>query len=454
MTTNISRAMSKQEVDNIRPEQVREVLSSAGLIADGYPFVLDLEKSKGVWLVDAVSGKRILDGFSFFATWALGQNHPKMSDAAFAEKLLRAAQHNPPNADVYTVELAQYVATFKRVLMPEEFVHLFFIAGGGPAVGNAIKCAIDWKVRKNMARGVGEVGKKIVYFDNAFHGRTGFPLSCTKSSVHKYAYFPRFDWTAVCGPPCTSEELSENEMAAAEARALDDVRHAIVESNGDTAAIILEPIQGEGGDIHWRGQFLEGLRRLADELEVMLIYDEVQTGAGTTGKRWAFEHFGKAVPDIVAFGKKTQVAGFMCTARVDEAPDNVFALSGRIDSTWGGNLTDFVRGQRILEIMEEDSLIDNCAEVGLYFLERLRELARKWPLMTRVRGRGMFLGGSLPTSEMRGRLVKTALEQGLLVLSCGDSSFRLRPPLVFTKGDVDTAIEILDRTCKIVFTSA
>eukprot|EP00727_Mastigamoeba_balamuthi_P008188 m51a1_g3990 putative l-lysine 6-transaminase (460) ;mRNA; r:491094-492541 len=451
---NNPRAMSKEEVDSIRPDMVRKVLSSCGVHADGYPFILDLDRSKGVWLVDAVSGRRILDGFSFFATWALGQNHPKMSDPAFTAKLLRAAQHNPPNADVYTVEFAQFVATFRRVLVPEGFVHLFFIAGGGPAVGNAIKCAVDWKVRKNMARGLGEVGKKVVFFDNAFHGRTGFALSATKSAVHKYALFPRFEWLAVRGPPCTSEGLGDGEMATEEARALGDVRRAIVESRGDVAAIILEPIQGEGGDVHWRREFLAGLRRVADELEAMLIYDEVQTGAGTTGKRWAFEHFGSdAVPDIVAFGKKTQVAGIMSTGRVDEVPDNVFAVSGRIDSTWGGNLTDFVRGQRILEIMEEEDLIGNSARVGEVMVGRLRELSAKWPLITRVRGRGLFIGATLPTPEVRGRFVKRALEEGLILMSCGTTSIRFRPPLVFRKEDVEDAIAILDRTCQAVFGS-
>lgn len=403
------------------------------------------QKSEGVWLVDAITGRKILDGFSFFATQALGQNHPKMTgDPEFRRRLADVAMHKPPNADVYTVELAQFVATFRRVMMPAAFKHLFLISGGSAAVGNAIKCAVDWKVRKNKAAGEeGEIGKKVIYFEDAFHGRTGFPLSATKSAVHKYQYFPRFDWICVRGPPCTSIGLTADESHGEVERALTDVRAAV---SADVAAILIEPMQGEGGDTNWPDEFLVGLRRLADEMDVMLIFDEVQTGVGTTGRRWAFEHLGEtAVPDIVAFGKKVQVSGIMATSRVDQVAENVFTVSGRIDSTWGGNLTDMVRARRILEIIEEDGLFENAARVGAYMLKRLEQLSAEFPMLTRPRGRGLFIGATLPTPEQRATIIRLALEEGLIILSCGPSSIRFRPPLIFTNSDVDTLIAILKR---------
>ncbi|MEX2404345.1 MAG: aminotransferase class III-fold pyridoxal phosphate-dependent enzyme, partial [Balneolales bacterium] len=291
----------------LSPGQVHEVLSRY-MLTDGYDMVLDLEKSKTPYLYDSKNDKQYLDFFTFFASNPLGMNHPKVADnTEFTERIKNVAIHNPSNSDIYTKELAEVIDTFSRVGIPKEMKHLFFVAGGGLAVENALKVAFDWKVQKNFQKGYrSEKGHKILHFDQAFHGRTGYTMSLTNTEITKVAYFPKFDWPRIRNPkmkfPQDEESLAEtknNEKAAiAQAERYFEIY------KDDIAAIIIEPIQGEGGDNQFRVEFHKELRRLADEHEALLIHDEVQTGIGLTGKFWCHEHY--VQPDILAFGKKAQ----------------------------------------------------------------------------------------------------------------------------------------------------
>jgi L-lysine 6-transaminase len=173
-----------------------------------------------------------------------------------------------------------------------------------------------------------------------------------------------------------------------------------------------------------------------------LIFDEVQTGIGLTGRMWCFEHFG-VVPDLLSFGKKAQVAGFLAGPRVDEVPENVFHVPSRINSTWGGNLTDMIRATRYLEIIEEERLVENAETVGAYFMDRLTEWAARRPRVSNVRGRGLMIAFDLPDGEIRSKLRKKVMENGAIILPCGARSLRLRPHLDFCRADVDRAMEIL-----------
>src|SRR6185436_9044142 len=214
---------------------------------------------------------------------------------------------------------------------------------------------------------------------------------------------------------------------------------ALSERAPDVAAIIIETIQSEGGDNHFRPEFLRALRQIADEHEVMLVFDEVQTGFATTGRWWCFEHFG-VEPDLFAFGKKTQQCGMASTARVDEV-DSVVQLSSRINSTWGGNLVDMVRCQRFVEIIEEDDLLQNAEVQGRHLLAGLRELERAFPdKVTNARGRGLFAAFDLPTTELRNAAIKAMNDENLMALPCGERSVRCRPPLIVSREEVDEAI--------------
>ncbi len=423
---------------HLEPQDVREVLSRS-ILADGLDFVLDVDRSAGSFLVDARTGERYLDMFTFFASSALGMNHPALADdQAFRAELAAAAVNKPSNSDVYSVPMARFVETFARVLGDPALPHLFFVDGGALAVENALKVAFDWKSRFNESRGIDPaLGTKVLHLEGAFHGRSGYTLSLTNTDPNKVARFPKFDWPRIDAPYLRPGA----NMAELEAESLRQARAAFEANPHDIACFIAEPIQGEGGDRHFRGEFFAAMRALCDEFDALLIFDEVQTGCGMTGTAWAYQQLG-VTPDVVAFGKKTQVCGVMAGRRVDDVADNVFAVSSRINSTWGGNLTDMVRSRRILETIEGDGLFERVADLGRHLLGRLRDLAADFPgLVVDPRGRGLMCAFSMPTASQRDELIAKLWDRRVIMLASGSDSVRFRPALTASRDDVDAAID-------------
>ena len=441
--------MTVTDNHTVAPADVHKKLGRHMLV-DGFDFVLDLEKSHGVYLHDAVRGRELLDCFTSFSTSPLGYNHPGMMTPEFKDKIVNAAINKPANSDLYTTEMAEFVETFARTLPEDLRGHLFFIAGGALAVENAMKVAFDWKARKNRAAGRNVPGSKILHFREAFHGRSGYTMSVTNTDPNKTADFPKFeDWPRVSNPklrfPIT-DEVTRN-VAAAEAQTVREIEEAVGRFGHDIAGLLIEPIQGEGGDNHFRAEFFAELRRLADEHEFLLLFDEVQTGFGTTGKWWAFQNYG-VTPDVIAFGKKTQVCGIAAGPRVDEV-DSVFKVSSRINSTWGGNLVDMIRCQRIVEIVEEEKLLERARDTGAFFLDGLRSLEQTFPgKITNARGLGLFLAVDLPDNETRQKALASLVDYDMLGLASGQRSIRFRPPLILETQQAGEALDRLERTFK------
>ncbi|MBI1804737.1 MAG: L-lysine 6-transaminase [Ignavibacteriae bacterium] len=433
----------------IHPTDVPRVLEKHMLV-DMLDFVVDLKRSEGTYIWDSKSNRRLLDFFTFVATMPIGLNHPKMTTPEFMEKLAYVAVNKPTNSDVYTVEMAEFLETFERVAIPEYLPYAFFVEGGALGVENALKAAFDWKIRKNFMKGYTEErGKQIIHFRRAFHGRSGYTMSLTNTDPVKTNLFPKFSWPRIDSPAAHFPLNDENVKAVekAERIAINQIKDAIRQHPDDIAAIIIEPIQGEGGDNHFRKEFFVALRQIADENEILLILDEVQTGIGLTGKMWAHQHF--IQPDMISFGKKMQVCGFLCSKRIDEVPDNVFKISGRLNSTWGGNLVDMVRAQRYLEIIEEDNLVENSRIMGEYLKKRFEELQGEFPRMvSNARGRGLFCAIDLRNSTERNELRKKAFDRGLVILGSGERSLRCRPPLTIQRHEIDEAIGILRESLK------
>jgi len=431
----------------IAPQDVIPTLRRRMLV-DGFDFVLDLEKSRGVRLVDARDGKEYLDFFSFFASAPVGMNHPRMTEPEFLERLAKVAVNKVTNSDIYTDVFAEFVDTLDRVGRPDPMRWFFFVDGGALAVENALKIAFDWKVRRNFKKGhKEEKGHQVLHLEWAFHGRSGYTLSLTNTAdPRKTMYFPKFDWPRIPSPSIRFplDDAENARLDREEAAALDRARKFFEERPDDIAAIIIEPIQGEGGDRHFRPSFLRGLRELADEFEALLVFDEVQTGVGLTGTFWAFEQL-EVVPDIITFAKKMQIGGVMAGPRVELEPENVFHVSSRINSTFGGHIVDMFRATRLLEIIEEEKLVENSARQGERLLAGLREIAsRRSDAVCNVRGRGLMCAFSLADGETRDRLVRACHEDGLLVLPCGTNSVRFRPPLSITAEEIDEGLQRLD----------
>jgi L-lysine 6-transaminase len=435
----------------LAPDRVHEVLARS-ILVDGLDFVLDLNRSDGSYLVDARDGRRYLDMFTFFASSALGMNHPALAfDDEFRAELTDAAVNKPSNSDVYSVPMARFVDTFARVLGDPALPHLFFVDGGALAVENALKVAFDWKSRHNEARGIDpELGTRVLHLRGAFHGRSGYTLSLTNTNPVTVARFPKFDWPRIDAPYLRPGV----EMHALEAESLRQARAAFQAYPHDIACFVAEPIQGEGGDRHFRPEFFAAMRALCDEYDALMIFDEVQTGCGLTGTAWAYQQLGVA-PDVVAFGKKTQVCGVMAGGRVDEIADNVFAVASRLNSTWGGNLTDMVRARRILEVIEADDLLENAAAAGRYLRARLDELADDFPTaVLDVRGRGLMCAFSMPTTAGRDEVLRRLWKSGVIVLPSGPVSVRFRPALTVSRAEIDEAVTgIRDVLTELVSTS-
>jgi L-lysine 6-transaminase len=434
------------------PVAAEEVLAELRkhILVDGFDLVVDLERSRTPVIVDARTGKRYADFFTCFASMPLGFNHPGLFEPGFLRRLLLAALNKPSNSDVYTDIYAGFVKTLFALAAPEPFRYAFFIEGGALAVENALKVAFDWKVRQNFRKGSPyERGHQVIHFRQAFHGRSGYTLSLTNTDPIKTMYFPKFSWPRIHNPalrfPVTEQVLEQ--VLREEQLALEQIKEAFRRHGDDIAAIIIEPIQGEGGDNHFRPEFLQALRQLADENDALLIFDEVQTGVGLTGTMWAFEQLG-VVPDILVFGKKMQVCGILVTDRIDSEPENVFHVPGRINSTWGGNLVDMLRATRYLEIIHQERLLEHVRTAGEYLQAQLQQLQEEFPtLISNARGRGLFCAFDLPNDAVRRRFRQLAFEQGLLLLPCGERSIRFRPPLNIPLETIAEGMELIRGIC-------
>jgi L-lysine 6-transaminase len=371
-----------------------------------------------------------------------------VNDEVFKKNLMLAALTNPSNSDIYTTQYAQFVKTFSRVGIPDYLPHAFFISGGALAIENALKVAMDWKVQKNFQKGyTKERGHKVLHFEKAFHGRTGYTMSLTNTIPDKTKWFAHFDWPRVTFPTMKFPYSDEGyeDLKKREALSIAQIKQAFADNKDDICAIIIEPIQSEGGDNHVRQEFLEQLRLIADDNDCFLIYDEVQTGVGLTGKFWAHEHFGpNARPDIVAFGKKMQVCGILVGNKVDKIETNVFKVPSRINSTWGGNLVDMVRSTRILEIIEEDKLLSKASNSGDYLQNRLLKISEKQDKIMNVRGRGLLTAFDFQNKSMRDKFIASGMTKNVMFLGCGEKSIRFRPALIIEEKHIDAGLEILE----------
>ncbi|TAL69137.1 MAG: L-lysine 6-transaminase [Bacteroidetes bacterium] len=424
------------------------------LLVDGFDFVLDLKNSTNPYFTDAITGRQFKDFFTCFASLPLGLNHPKVLDEDFLNYLTEVAINKPSNSDLYTSEMATFVKTFEKVAAPAGFGHYFFISGGALAVENALKAAFDWKVRKNFRKGYREEkGHLIIHFRQAFHGRSGYTMSLTNTEPAKTMYYPKFKWPRITNPkiefPLNEKNLEK--VIKLEEIAIYEIKQAYLNNPDDIAAIIIEPIQGEGGDNHFRPEFLKKLKELTIENHSLLIFDEVQTGVGITGTMWAFQQL-DVEPDIMVFGKKMQICGIIAGKRIDEVSDNVFQVSSRINSTWGGSLVDMVRSARYLEIIEEDNLLENVNSISKVLQKKITNLVNNHPnYLTNARGRGLFCAFDVINSELRNKLKQNCFKEGLLILPCGEKSIRFRPPLNLNEEHLNEGFSIIESAAEHTF---
>jgi 4-aminobutyrate aminotransferase len=398
-----------------------ERVSSPSYIKE-YPLVVD--RGEGPWIYD-VDGNRFLDFMAGIAVTSTGHAHPKVVKAIqdSAAKFLHICA-----TDFYYESFAamcEKLAGYVPQMGPKK---VFLTNSGAEAVEGALKLARHHTKRNN-----------IIAFKGAFHGRTMGAVSLTSSKVKQRAHFgPLLPGIVHVDYPNAYRGVSAPDFEA-------DLFLRHVDPT-EIAAIFIEPILGEGGYILPPASFLKQLRSICDQYGMLLVFDEIQCGAGRTGQMFAAEHFGVA-PDVLLSAKG--IASGMPLGAIIAKESVMTWPRGSHGSTYGGNPVCCAAGLATLEIVEE--LLPNVRDSGEYFLGELRKLQAKYPRIGDVRGVGFMIGVEfveagtrVPASEWVGKLEQLAFRKGLLLLSCGQSTIRMAPPLVVGKYEVDICISILE----------
>lgn len=419
------------------------------VIATPYPFVVDLERTEGMWLF-TVDGQKLFDWAGYFGSKLIGHNHPGLYEPEYVKRLVRAANNKIANPDFLTPECLEYYRLLYRIapeVMKNKDLEVYAVNSGAEAVENMMKYLVAKFNLRRMTRGIPSGNRRFIYFDKAFHGRTVFALGVTET-VDPVATKDFHGLTAggnimLPFPAFDSEAPYEENLKNADL-VLHQVESALKLMRDEIVGIIVEPIQGAGGQRVAVKEFWQGLSRLAHENGVYLAFDEVQTSLGATGEMWAIDHFELPYPpQAVAAGKK-----FGCgVVYMLEPLEDI----GVLDSTWGGTLADMVRVVREVEIVEQEGLIQKAKTNGEYLSNGLKQVIAKFDFAHNVRGLGLYQGFSLDSAERKAKLVQTAREEfGLLLLGAGKLSIRTRPNLSVTQPDIDLFLELLESSLKAI----
>ena len=425
--------------------------------------VIDDAKSSGPFLVD-VDGNVLLDLFANFALGALGYNHPAILEVTRSEAFARAAANPTSTPFVPSTAWFDFVETLEKRFAPAGMAKVFCVDAGGEGVEAALKVAfIVHAERRRVAAGapknplelptdeqeraLGNAGTDavVVSFAGSFHGRGLGPLSATHSKVIHKADLPAFPWPTAPFPANRfplGDHREENEHR--EKAALEELEKILAAHEGRVAAVLIEPIQSEGGDRHASPAFYRRVQELAGKAGAAFILDEVQTGVGISGTLWAHEQLDlPRPPDLVCFGKKMQMGGFFATAPY------VISQFGRMYQTKNGDRARGMIATAILRTVVDGGLLPKVREVGARFLAGLEALAKKYPaLVSEPRGRGLLLAFDLPTVLLRDDFLKRALARGVFATYTGTRSVRLRPHLVTEAEHVDDALAAFDEVCR------
>ncbi|MDE2296409.1 MAG: acetyl ornithine aminotransferase family protein [Gammaproteobacteria bacterium] len=398
-----------------------------------YPFVMSHGRGAEIWDVD---GNRFLDFAAGIAVCSTGHSHPQVVQAIkdAADKFLHISSDYWHEGQVRLGERINDLAPMHEPVMS------FFAQSGTEAVEGALKLA---RYVTGRSRFIGFLG--------GFHGRTMGSLSFTASKyTQQKGFFPTMPGVTHVPYPNEYRPLFAGaDQGRAVLRYIEDVLFASNLPPSEVAAILVEPIQGEGGYLVPPDGFLAGLRALCDRHGILLIFDEVQSGVGRTGKMFACEHWG-VEPDVVTLAKGLG-SGMPIGMVVAKASIMSKWTRGAHGNTYGGNPVCCAAALATLELVER-GYCDNAARVGAYFMERLRALMAHHDVIGEVRGRGLMIGmelvvdraGREPARTLCDALIRRAFENGLILLSCGQSTVRFMPPLMISSGDVDEAIEILE----------
>ena len=415
------------------------------VIADPFPFAIDLARCHGSWLV-TVDGQDIFDWAGYYGSKLIGHNHPRLAEPDYVRRLLVAANNKIANPDFLTAECLEYYQVLydhAPRCMRNEQLELYVVNSGAEAVENMMKYLMVLHQQKQQASGHSVERQRFIYFDQAFHGRTVFALNITMmqhAPVATEGFHGLMEGNLALPFPAHHNERSDDWNADRQRASLASIEAALQRYGPEIAGIIVEPIQGAGGHRVAPKGFFQQLSELAHRHDVGLGFDEVQTAGGQTGSFFAIDQFDLPhPPQAVASGKKLGNGVIYMLHPMEK--------QGVLDSTWGGTLADMVRVVQELAIVRDERLIEQVPALTQRLLAGLSALdQRHGDRMFNVRGMGLYQGFSLRSPLLRDRLLSMALQdEQLLLLGSGYQSVRLRPSLSITDDDIDRLIEQIGR---------
>lgn len=416
------------------------------VIATPMPFAVDLEMCEGMYL-GTVDGDRLFDWAGYYGSKLIGHNHPRLYEEDYVRRLVRAANNKVANPDFLTQECLDYYRLLHRlapVSMRDYPVEVYAINSGAEAVENMMKYLVAKFNAKKRARNQSVSGRRFLYFDQAFHGRNVYTLGVTQTrdplvtrDFHGLTRDGNIKLPFPAINTAESEEWNQNRLD----EALRYARLVLQQMADEVVAILVEPLQGAGGQRVASPLFFEGLSQLAREFDVYLAFDEVQTSLGPTGRTFAIDHWNLVEPPMaVAVGKK-----FGCGVLYMREP---LEDIGILDSTWGGTLADMVRVVQEVKIVEDEGLIEAANAKGEQLQQGLQSIVHDFAdLSFNVRGMGLYQGFSLRSPQLKSRLIEIAREEyGLLLLGAGAISIRTRPCLSVSSADIKQFLQLLHQT--------